>query len=149
MSMCCIELIDSLYTNFIWYMVNFNRTLHKFDKALHEISEQLFGENDESRKTVDDFLELEPDTRKVLVSLVRVGAATPDQLAVKGDLCLLRLCVDFDKELESLQELGFVKKEDYKDFLDNKGVCAFSSIYSPTPEVVRLINNLPRSLRSN
>lgn len=109
----------------------------------------ICGENDESRKTVDDFLELEPDTRKVLVSLVRVGAATPDQLAVKGDLCLLRLCVDFDKELESLQELGFVKKEDYKDFLDNKGVCAFSSIYSPTPEVVRLINNLPRSLRSN
>jgi len=125
-------------------MVNFNKTLHKFDKALHEISEQLFGENDESRKTVDDFLELEPDTRQVLVSLVRVGAATPDQLAVKGGLC-----VDFDKELESLQKLGFVKREDYKDFLDNQGVYAFSSIYSPTPEVVRLINNLPRSLRSN
>lgn len=137
-------------------MVNFNKTLHKFDKALHqwgkalhEISEQRLGENDESRKTVDDFLELEPDTRQVLVSLVRVGAATPDQLAVKGDLCLLRLCVDFDKELESLQELGFVKREDYKDFLDNQGVYTFSSIYSPTPEVVRLINNLPRSLRSN
>ncbi|MEY3827358.1 MAG: hypothetical protein RLZZ148_2177, partial [Cyanobacteriota bacterium] len=43
-------------------MVNFNKTLHKLDKALHqwgntlhEISEQLL--------TVDDFLKLEPDTR--------------------------------------------------------------------------------------
>jgi hypothetical protein len=64
-------------------------------------------------------------------------------------LCLLRLGVNFEKELETLHKSGFVEREDYKDFLDNRGVHKFSSIYSPTSEVVRLIRNLPRSLRSS
>jgi hypothetical protein len=137
-------------------MLNLNKTLHGVDKALHEwgkalhgILEQLFGKDDQPRKTGDDFMKLEPDTRRVLVSLVRVGAATPNQLAVKGDLCLLRLGVDFEKELETLHKSGFVERVDYKDFLDNQGVYVSSSIYSPTVEVVRLISNLPRSLRSD